>query len=80
MISLYPHKDPARVIRNAVLDDVNPAKKGCAFLYWQGETDTEPKGNRKRVFKSVYDLYERGFVDLYQRRNGEEYSYFAVVI
>jgi len=80
MISYTKHKDPARMMRMAVLDDKTPTKKGGVLEYWQGETDLDPTGHRKSVFQAVYDLYERDLINLVQvRLGGEVFSYRGVV-
>ena len=80
MITYTKHKDPARMMRMAVLDDKTPAEKGTELEYWIGETDLDPIGRRKLVFQSVYDLAERGFIVLYQIAIGNGvYSYRARV-
>jgi hypothetical protein len=79
MINLIGHKDPARVIKKAIFDDVSPCGKNTKFLYWRGATDTEPQGKRAKIFKDMRILEGVGIVHLCQRRNGEsDYSYFAV--
>ena len=82
MISLYPRKDPARVIRNAVLDDVSPAPKGEVIEYWVGVTDMEPKGARKEAFEEARRLMELGRVVLFQERDdlNEVYRYRMKVV
>lgn len=80
MISYIKHKDPARMMKMAVLDDKTPAPKGEVLEYWQGETDFDPEPTRKKVFQAVYDLYERGLIRLVQVRLGDGvYSYRGVV-
>ncbi len=80
MISYIKHKDPARMMRMAVLDDKTPAESGTVLEYFQGETDLDPVGNRRGLFSAVYDLYERGFIRLVQVRLGDGlYSYRGVV-
>lgn len=80
MISYIKHKDTARMMRMAVLDDKTPASKGEVLEYWIGETDLEPVGDRMSVFQAVYDLYERGFISLVQvRLGGGVFSYRGVV-
>lgn len=81
MINLTTHKDTARVLRNAVLDDISPAQSGTEYIYWQGETDLEPTGKRKQVFDEARKLYELNRVFLYQRMIREgEYQYIAMVV
>jgi hypothetical protein len=82
MISFYPHKDPARVLRNAVLDDVTPPKRGQVFEYWRGYTEASPlpiKGNRGEVFREAMRLFELGHIILYQVKCDDGYSYRARV-
>lgn len=80
MISYIKHKDPARMMKMAVLDDKTPAEKGEVLEYWQGETDFSPEPHRKNVFQAVHSLYKRGFIDLVQFRLGEGlYSYRVIV-
>lgn len=68
------------MMRRAVLDDVTPAEKGTVLEYWQGETDLDPVGHRRDVFHAVWELYERGFVQLVQARLPDgRYSYRGVV-
>ena len=79
MINLIGHKDPARVIKKAIFDDATPCRKNTKFLYWRGATDTEPQGDRAKVFKDIRVLEQVGIVNLCQCRNAEaDYSYFAV--
>lgn len=81
MISFATHKDPARVLRNAVLDDVSPAQRGTEIEYWRGPTDFDPSDTRKAAFKAAADLAAMGRVFLYQRLIGVgDYSYIAKVI
>lgn len=82
MISLNRAHDPARVIRNAVLDDVSPAPKGEIIEYWVGETNTEPTGKRKEAFEEVMRLYQLGRVIPFQAKDGdgETYSYRMKVV
>ncbi len=83
MISLHTHKDPARVLRNAVLDDVTPAKRGTVIEYWRGpvgDLSEYPKGTKGEAFKAALRLFELGRVWLFQKRIGEdEFSYMVVV-
>ncbi len=80
MITFAGSKDPGRVLRNAVLDDVTPPRKGQVFEYWRGETDTLPVGKRGETFRIAWMLHELGKVELVQKRHGDgEYSYRAVV-
>lgn len=80
MISYIKHKDPARMMRMAVLDDKTPAQRGTVLEYFQGETDLDPDSSRRGLFGAVYDLYERGFIHLVQvRLGGGVYSYRGVV-
>lgn len=80
MIDLTKSKDAGRVIKNAVLDDVTPAKRGDEFTYWRGETDTDPRGQRKTVFDAIRELSGKGLIELYQRRvGGDEFDYVARV-
>ena len=80
MISFYPHKDPARVLKLAILDDVTPPAKGQEYEYWRGETELEPIGKRAVVFRQAMRLYELGRVVLYQVKCNEGYSYRARVV
>ena len=81
MISLVGHKDPARVLRNAVLDDVSPAKRGTEIEYWRGATELDPVDTRKAVFIAASELAAMGRVFLYQRLiSSGNYSYIAKVI
>lgn len=80
MISYIKHKAPQHMMRRAVMDDVTPADKGTVLEYWQGETDLDPEPARKKVFQAVYDLYERGLINIVQVRLGEGvYSYRGIV-
>ena len=80
MISFYGHKDPVRVIRNAIMDDKTPAEKGTVIEYWRGVTEVEPKGLRKQIFDFVMGLSDAKRVVLYQvRHDGDVYSYGLVV-
>ena len=81
MISYAGHKDPLRLIRLAVFDDVAPLEHGTVFEYWRGETDLNPHGLRKQVFQYVMYLCELGRLDLRQRNIGDGiYSYQAKVL
>ena len=80
MIDHSNHKDPANMLRLAVLDDVTPAEKGTDLIYWRGATDFEPTGKRKAVFAMARGLAEKGRVVLFQRRAGMGYEYVARVI
>jgi hypothetical protein len=75
LISLYPHKDPARVIRLSVLDDITPAKRGDVIEYWRGQSDWQPTGNRKKAFDAARALSEMGRVVLVQAKCEDGYSY-----
>lgn len=79
MISFFKHKDPVRVIRNAILDDKTPAEKGTVIEYWRGQTDVAPTGLRKQVFDAARDLYGKGRVVLCQVHSDGAYSYRMVV-
>lgn len=80
MISYANHKEPDRMLRLAVLDDVTPADKGTALEYWRGPLDFEPTGKRAAVFKEAMRLYEAGRLVLCQKREGDGmYSYMGVV-
>ena len=81
MISFVGHKDPARVLQFAVLDDVSPAVRGTEIEYWRGATDFDPSYTLKAAFKAAIDLAAMGRVFLYQRLiGGGLYSYIAKVI
>ena len=80
MISFYPHKDPARVLRLAVLDDITPPDRGQVYEYWRGATDVEPTGKRGEAFREAMRLFELGRVLLYQVKCDEGYSYRARVV
>ena len=81
MISYIKHKDPARMMKMAVIDDKTPAAKGDVLEYFIGETDLDPEPARKKVFQAVYELYERGLINLVQVRLGDGlYSYRGVVV
>lgn len=82
MISLYPRKDPARVIRNAVLDDVSPAPAGTVIEYWVGDTNMEPTGARKEAFEEVMRLFQLGRVIPFQVKDAvnEAYRYRMKVL
>ena len=80
MISFYAHKDPARVLRLAIMDDVTPPKKGQVYEYWRGVTEMEPFGVRRSVFQEAMRLHRLGRVLLYQAKCDDGYSYRAKVI
>lgn len=81
MISYIENKDPVRVIKNAVLDDISPLQKGTEFEYWQGYTDMEPNGVRKDVFQTVSSLEKSGRILVYQSKlEDDRYSYKAKVL
>ena len=81
MINLADHKDGARVLRKAVLDDVTPAKPGTVIEYWRGPMDMEPKGRRAEVFAEAWRLSELKRVILFQYRYGDgDYGYRAGVV
>jgi hypothetical protein len=81
LINLADHKDGARVLRKAVLDDVTPAKPGTVIEYWRGHTDTDPKGRRKDVFDEARRLSDMGRVILFQYCYGDfDYGYRAGVV
>ena len=75
MITYASHKEPERVIRNAVLDDIAPIPVGSEVEYWVGETDLDPIGKRKSVFSAVMALFNLNRIVLYQVKQGELYSY-----
>jgi len=58
LIIFAKHKDPARVLRNAVLGDKTPAKPGTIIEYWRGSMDIDPSGLRKEVFDEARRLYD----------------------
>lgn len=81
MISYATHKDPARMLKLAILDDVTPAKHGAILEYWQGETDFDPQGRRRDVFRMASLLEANKRVVLLQKRHGNNlFSYRAVVV
>lgn len=81
MISYANHKEPARMLKLAVIDDVTPAKKGDVLEYYRGCTDFEPTGARLDVFRSARALMDKGRVRLFQKRYGkDDYGYWAVVV
>lgn len=81
MISYATHKDPARMLRMAVLDDKTPAQSGEVLEYWRGKTDFDPQGKRLDAFRMASLLSDSGMVKLMQKRHGEDdYSYRAVVV
>jgi hypothetical protein len=83
-IDLSTSKDIPRVLRNAILDDVSPLPRGSRVIYWRGETDTMPRGDRKAAFDAAYKLYENKRVILCQQiadtMTREKYEYIAVVL
>lgn len=81
MISYATHKDPARMLKLAVLDDATPAESGTVLEYWRGKTDFDPQGKRRDVFRMASLLEANQRVVLLQKRHGEDdYSYRAVVV
>lgn len=81
MISYATHKDPARMLRLAVLYDVTPVASGLVLEYWRGKTDFDPQGKRRDVFRMASLLEANQRVVLLQKRHGEDdYSYRAVVV
>ena len=81
MITYATHKEPARMLKLAVLDDVTPSSKGAVIEYWRGRTDFEPHGARSDVFRSARALMDKGRVILAQKRYGnDDYGYWAVVV
>lgn len=80
MISFVGHKDPVRVIRNAILDDKTPAEKGTVIEYWKGVTDVSPKGTRAAVFAAVRALSDAKRVLMCQANVDGGYSYRMVVL
>jgi hypothetical protein len=81
LISYVNHPDPARVMRNAVLDDIAPLPQGSVVEYWRGPSDFNPEGKRKAVFETAMNLSEKGRVFLYQVHHDEgDYSYMARVL
>jgi len=79
-IDLSTNKDPANVLRLAVLDDVTPAAKGTDLIYWRGITDFEPTGKRKTAFLMARWLAEKKRVVLFQTRQGDVFNYVARVM
>ena len=83
MISFMGHKEPGRVLKKAVLDDVAAAKRGPVFEYWRGpvgDLSQYPKGAKGDAFKAAWQLFEYGRVRLFQKRTKEdEFSYMVVV-
>jgi len=81
LISFAKHKDPARILRNAVLDDKTPAKAGTIIEYWRGSMDIDPSGLRKEVFDEARRLYDLGHVILFHHRYGDyDYGYCVGVV
>lgn len=81
MITYATHKDPARMLRMAVLDDTTPAVSGTVLEYWRGKTDFDPQGKRRDVFRMASLLEANQRIVLLQKRHGEDdYSYRAVVV
>lgn len=78
MIDLTKHPDAARVLRNAVEPNINPA--GTWILYHQG--DYSDQVGLTAVGRAAYDLAMHGKVALFQKIVSEEprvYGYWAVV-
>jgi hypothetical protein len=75
LISFYPHKDPARVMKLAVLDDKTPAPRGETIEYWRGPSDWQPIGKRKQAFDAARALSDMGRVALVQAKCEDRYSY-----
>jgi hypothetical protein len=81
MISYATHKDPARMLRMAVLDDATPAERGTVLEYWRGATNVDPQGKRADAFRTARRLADAGRVVLMQKKHGiDDYSYRAVVV
>jgi hypothetical protein len=81
LISYVAHKDPARMLKLAVLDDIAPVESGTVLEYWRGKTDFTPEGKRRDVFRAASLLDANGRVVLLQARMGDnDYSYRAVVV
>lgn len=81
MLTYTNAKNPGRVIRHAVLDDVTPLAKGTDFEYYRGATDFDPIGVRREAFNAASELQALGRVVLYQKRHGDgDYSYCARVM
>lgn len=78
MIDLTRHKDPARVLRNALHPDINP--RGTTILYHEG--DYGDGINNKPVGLAAWELAQAGLVHLFQKLISKEprrYAYYAVV-
>lgn len=81
MLDFSKSKEPGRVIRHAVLDDVSPMRKGEELIYWRGGTDFDPIGHRREAFNAASELQALGRVVLYQKRHGDgDYEYRARVM
>ena len=80
MITFAAHKEPRRVLRLAVLDDIAPAEKGTVIEYWIGPSDWEPAGLRMEAFTAARELSGMGKIVLCQKSLGDGvYSYRGVV-
>jgi len=83
-VDLTASKDLCRVFRNAILDDVSPLPRGSRVIYWRGETDTLPRGERKEIFDLARRMAENKRIILCQQiadtMTREKYEYIAVVL
>lgn len=78
-IDLTQHKDPTRVLRNAVELNINPS--GSWLIYHIG--DYADSINNTPVGRMAWDLAQSGRVRLFQKvieQSPRKYSYLAQVI
>lgn len=78
MIDLTNHKDPVRVLQNALEPNINPT--GTFIIYHEG-SHVDSVHNTP-VGRTAWALYEQGKVLLCQKRISDEprrYLYMAVV-
>lgn len=78
MIDLTNHKDPVRVLQNALEPNINPP--GTFIVYHEGSYVDSV--HNTPVGRAAWTLYEHGKVLLCQKRIGDEprrYVYMAVV-
>lgn len=76
VVNITKHQDPERVFRNALKPNANP--RGTIITYGEGNFGDEI--GLTTIGKLAWDAYERGEVELVQKKIGfERHLYMAVV-
>lgn len=75
-VNLTKHDEPERVFRNALKPNANP--RGTVIVYAEGNFGDEI--GTTAIGRMAWDAYERGEVELVQKKIGfEQHLYMAVV-